>query len=234
MWWRPSSPKDAREAQKRAVSSMISTPIDAMKASSAVAFQYSHTPQATSAEMWCSMRPLRMGTISPSGPRPYGLGPDGEMVPILSGLMEHHISADVAWGVWEYWKATADDAFMASMGVEIMLETARFWASRSSFGDDGRYHIRLVVGPDEYHEGVDDNAYTNVLARWNIGKAVEALGWLDHVDSGYAEELRHRLDLDDDEIEQWLEVMGNLEDGFDPATKLFEQFAGFYQMTDAH
>ena len=117
-------------------------------------------------------------------------GPDGEMVPILSGLMEHHISGDVAWGVWEYWKGTGDDAFMASMGVEIMLETARFWASRASLGEDGRYHIRLVVGPDEYHEGVDDNAYTNVLARWNIGKAVEALGWLDHVDSGYAEELR--------------------------------------------
>ncbi len=163
---------------------------------------------------------------------PYGLGPDGEMVPILSGLMEHHISADVAWGVWEYWKATADDAFMASMGVEIMLETARFWASRSSLDADGRYHIRLVVGPDEYHEGVDDNAYTNVLARWNIGKAVEALGWLEHVDSGYAAELRHRLDLDDTEIEQWMGVMWNLEDGFDPATNLFEQFAGFYQMDD--
>jgi len=163
---------------------------------------------------------------------PYGLGLDGEMVPILSGLMEHHISADVAWGVWEYWKATADDAFMASMGAEIMLETARFWASRSSLGDDGRYHIRLVVGPDEYHEGVDDNAYTNVLARWNIGKAVEALGWLDHVDTVYAEELRHRLDLDDAEIEGWLVVMRSLEDGFDPATKLFEQFAGFYQMAD--
>ena len=163
---------------------------------------------------------------------PYGLGPDGEMVPILSGLMEHHISADVAWGVWEYWKATADDAFMASMGTEIMLETARFWASRSSVGDDGRYHIRLVVGPDEYHEGVDDNAYTNVLARWNIGKAVESLGWLEHVDGGHAEELRERLGLSDAEIEQWIGVMWNLEDGFDPATKLFEQFAGFFQLTD--
>ena len=52
-----------REAQKRAVSSMISTPMEAMKSSSPVAFQYSHTPQATSAEMWCSMRPQRMGTI---------------------------------------------------------------------------------------------------------------------------------------------------------------------------
>ena len=50
---------------------------------------------------------------------PYGYGPSGEQVPILSGLMEHHISADVAWGTWEYWKATGDDAFMAGMGVEM-------------------------------------------------------------------------------------------------------------------
>ena len=163
---------------------------------------------------------------------PYGIGPDGEMVPILSGLMEHHISGDVAWGVWEYWKGTGDDAFMASMGVEIMLETARFWASRASRGEDGRYHIRMVVGPDEYHEGVDDNAYTNVLARWNIGKAVEALAWLERVDSGYAEELRGRLELRDTEISDWLEVAYALVDGYDPHTRLFEQFAGFYDLMD--
>ncbi len=163
---------------------------------------------------------------------PYGYGPDGEMVPILSGLMEHHISGDVAWGVWEYWKGTGDDAWMASMGVEVMLETARFWASRAARGDDDRYHIRMVVGPDEYHEGVDDNAYTNVLARWNIGKAVEALAWLERVDSAYAAELRERLDLRDAEISDWLEVAYGLIDGYDPRTKLFEQFAGFYEMDD--
>ena len=68
---------------------------------------------------------------------PYGYGPGGEMVPILSGLMEHHISADVAWAVWEYWKATADDEFMVSMGAEILLETARFWASRADRDERG-------------------------------------------------------------------------------------------------
>jgi len=163
---------------------------------------------------------------------PYGYGPDGEMVPILSGLMEHHISADVAWGTWEYWKATGDDVFMATMGVEMMLETARFWASRSSIDADGRYHIRMVVGPDEYHEGVDDNAYTNVLARWNIRKAVESLAWLEGWDPAYADELRTRIDLRRSEIEAWLLVADLLVDGFDPATKLFEQFAGFYEMDD--
>ena len=49
-----------------------------------------------------------------------------------------------------------------------MLETARFWASRAAREDDGRYHIRGVIGPDEYHERVDDNAYTNGMAHWNL------------------------------------------------------------------
>ena len=148
---------------------------------------------------------------------PYGLGPDGEIVPILSGLMEHHISADVAWAVWEYWKGTADDDFMATMGVELLLETARFWVSRTSRDADGRRHIRTVVGPDEYHEGVDDNAYTNVLARWNIRRAADALTWLTGVDRDRAKALRERLQLKDRELAQWSQVADALVDGFDPA-----------------
>ena len=83
----------------------------------------------------------------------------------------------------------------------------RAWASRCCWRrrgsgsrapratDEGRYHVRVVVGPDEYHEGVDDNAYTNVLARWNIKRALEALAWLESVDEDYAEELKKRLEL---------------------------------------
>ena len=163
---------------------------------------------------------------------PYGFGPDGDMVPILSGLMEHHISADVAWAVWEYWKGTADDEFMASMGAEILLETARFWVSRTSRDADGRRHIRAVVGPDEYHEGVDDNAYTNVLARWNIRRAVEALRWLEGADRARAKALRERLGLKDRELAQWTQVADTLVDGFDSKTLVFEQFAGFHDMDD--
>lgn len=163
---------------------------------------------------------------------PYGFGPGGEMVPILSGLMEHHISADVPWAVWEYWKSTADDAFMAGMGVEMLLETARFWVSRAAPDDEGRYHITGVVGPDEYHEGVDDNAYTNVLARWTIRRALESMSWLHKVDSGYAEELVRRLGVTVPELFGWRRVVDGLADGFDPETLLYEQFAGFYDMAD--
>ena len=53
----------------------------------------------------------------------------------------------------------------------LLVETARYWASRVRFGADGRAHLFRVIGPDEYHEPVDDNAYTNVMARWNLRRA---------------------------------------------------------------
>jgi hypothetical protein len=102
---------------------------------------------------------------------PLVLGQHGEIIPIRCGTQEHHISADIALAVWRYWEATRDRQFLLEAGAEILLETARFWASRATREADGRYHIRGVIGPDEYHESVDDNAYTNGMAAWNLDRA---------------------------------------------------------------
>jgi trehalose/maltose hydrolase-like predicted phosphorylase len=59
------------------------------------------------------------------------VGPDGRLISILTGEREHHISADIACAVWQYWRATGDDAFIVAAGTEILVETARFWASRA-------------------------------------------------------------------------------------------------------
>jgi trehalose/maltose hydrolase-like predicted phosphorylase len=103
------------------------------------------------------------------------VGPDGAMIDILTGRMELHISADIAYAVWQYWRVTGDDDFFLQAGAEILLETARFWASRAVAEADGRRHIRHVIGPDEYHEDVDDNTFTNVMARWNLARGLEAI-----------------------------------------------------------
>lgn len=161
-----------------------------------------------------------------------GIMPDGRRIPILTGQQEHHISADVAWAVWRYWEASGDDEFLAGMGAEIVIETARFWASRARLGDDDRYHIDDVIGPDEYHEGIDDNAFTNILARWNIERALEVEAVLRDIEPARWTELERRLDLGADEFAAWRAVADGLVDGFDPETRLYEQFAGFFELED--
>ena len=156
----------------------------------------------------------------------------GDRLAVHTGAEEHHISADVAWAVWEYWKVTADAGFLVAMGAEILIETARFWASRVEAGDDGRFHIREVIGPDEYHEHVDDSAFTNVMARWNLRTAIEACETVSSIDATGWKAVVERTGLGADEAGRWEEVAASLVDGFDPATLLYEQFAGFYGLED--
>ena len=151
-------------------------------------------------------------------------------MPILSGLQEHHISADIAFAVWQYWRATGDEPFLLDAGAEIILETARFWASRATPEEDGLYHIRLVIGPDEYHEGVDDNAYTNVMAQWNLEAALDLA---ERIESRWPERwdlLAKRLRLSEAELRAWRHAATRIYTGFDPGTRLYEQFKGFFNL----
>jgi trehalose/maltose hydrolase-like predicted phosphorylase len=158
------------------------------------------------------------------------VAPDGTAVDILTGKMELHISADIAYAVWQYWRATGDDDFFLHGGAEILLETARFWASRAVAEADGKRHIRHVIGPDEYHEDVDDNAFTNVMARWNMARALETVDLLNARWPGRAAALREKLALGDDELADWRDAISHIATGLDPETGLYEQFAGFHAL----
>jgi trehalose/maltose hydrolase-like predicted phosphorylase len=158
------------------------------------------------------------------------VGPGGETIDILTGRMEHHISADVAYAVWQYWRATGDDGFFIDAGAEILLETARFWASRVVVEADSSRRIRHVIGPDEYHEDVDDNAFTNVMARWNIARGLEAMGLLRERWPNRATELRENLALDEDELADWRDAIARIVTGLDSATGIYEQFAGYHKL----
>jgi trehalose/maltose hydrolase-like predicted phosphorylase len=160
------------------------------------------------------------------------IGPDHRIIDVLCGTQEQHISADVAYAVWQYWQATGDDGFMLDAGAEILLETGRFWASRAQPEADRRCHIRGVIGPDEYHEHIDDNAYTNVMARWNIRRALDIAAWLHERWPARWVSLAGRLGLGDAELKQWLNVAETMATGLDPETGLFEQFAGYFGLED--
>ena len=137
----------------------------------------------------------------------------GRIVPIRTGQLEEHIVAQVPWAACCYVDWSGDEEFARGPCRRILVETARYWASRIRVEPDGSAHIYGVIGPDEYHEPVDDNAFTNVMARWNMRRAAEAVGAADGVDAG--------------ERQHWLELADALFDGYDADTGIYEQFSGF-------
>ena len=141
----------------------------------------------------------------------------GQEVPIRNGQAEEHVVADVAWAAWHYCAWTGDEGFLTGAGLPLIIETARYWASRASLGGDARAHILGVIGPDEYHGPVDDNAFTNVLARWNLRRAAE----LADRSPGRAEP---------GEARTWRALADCLADGYDPGTGVYEQFAGYHRL----
>ncbi len=104
----------------------------------------------------------------------------GLPLPILTGILEQHITADVAYAVWQYFTATGDQEFMDRCGYEIILETARFWLSRVTWDEKKNAFVILdVIGPDEYKEHVDNNAYTNYMAHYNMRLALSVMDELE-------------------------------------------------------
>jgi trehalose/maltose hydrolase-like predicted phosphorylase len=161
---------------------------------------------------------------------PYVRGPAGQVIAIRCGTEEQHISADVAYAVWQYWQATADLPFLLDAGAEIMLETARFWASRATLEQDDRYHIRGVIGPDEYHEGIDDNAFTNGMAQWNLERGLEVAELLRIRWPERWVALRRRLGITPKELAAWRDVAARLVTGLGKTSDLIEQFSGFFEL----
>lgn len=158
--------------------------------------------------------------------------PNGVRQQILTGEQEHHLASDIVYAVLQYRQATGDDAFFFRYGAEIVLEVARFWVRRAQQGADGRYHITMLIGPDEYHEHTSDGAYTNVMAWWALRRALETAEELQAREPERWAELAERLALTEAERELWQRVSSNMTVLFDPETGLFEQFAGYHELDE--
>jgi trehalose/maltose hydrolase-like predicted phosphorylase len=141
----------------------------------------------------------------------------GHEVPIRNGQAEEHVVADVAWAAWHYCAWTGDEAFLTGAGLPLIIETARYWASRACLDGDASAHILGVIGPDEYHGPVDDNAFTNVLARWNLRRAADLADRVPGL-------------VEPGEVRTWRSVADGLADGYDPGTGVYEQFAGYHRL----
>ncbi len=123
---------------------------------------------------------------------------DGEVTPswARTGLLEHHITADVAFGVYNYYEVTADEDFMNRYGYEIVFDTAKYWQSRVTYNEQkGQYEIRNVIGPDEYTEDCDNNAFTNYMAHFNMTLAMTYYDKLKQINPELLQKLSDKLGL---------------------------------------
>jgi trehalose/maltose hydrolase-like predicted phosphorylase len=157
----------------------------------------------------------------------------GESIRIWCGDIEVHISTDVAYAIWQYWKATGDNNWMHERGAEIILDTAIFWESRVEWNCERcGYDILNVIGPDENHDCINNNAFTNIMVRWHLRSALQIWQWLEENYPDTAANLTQQLYLDDTRRDRWTEIAERLYINQDAESGLIEQFEGFFELED--
>ena len=122
-----------------------------------------------------------------------------------AGTAQYHINADIAYAIHQYNWVTGDLGSMLDQGAEVLVETARLWMDLGFFSErrDGRFCINAVTGPDEYTTVVDNNAYTNLMAKENLEVAVRVVEWLQGRDPEAYAELVRATGLTESEVDEW-------------------------------
>ena len=154
--------------------------------------------------------------------------------------LQYHVNSAIAYNILQYNQVTDDREFLHAYGAEMLLEIARFWASSATYNAEiDRYEIKGVMGPDEYHTaypdadpqrggGVDNNAYTNVMAAWVLGQACDLV---DLVPKRHRRRLCERIGLDPDEIDRWHEISRKLRVPFH-GDGIISQFDGYGELEE--
>lgn len=125
----------------------------------------------------------------------------GKAAPVWSGRKEHHVTADIAFAVLNYYGITGDEDFMEKFGAEILVETSKFWVSRA-VEKNSRLEILDIIGPDEYDEHIDNNAFTNYMAKICVDRTLDIVNEIKKQQDQYYNQLNDKTD-----IENWIERM---------------------------
>jgi trehalose/maltose hydrolase-like predicted phosphorylase len=142
-----------------------------------------------------------------------------------AGTAQYHINADVAFAIKRYVDATGDDQFLIDYGAEILFETARLWADYGDFipQKGGKFCINGVTGPDEYTAIVDNNCYTNLMARENLQNAYEAAQWMRQNAPEQYQKLVSKIGLQEHELAEWEKAADEMYIPFDEALGIYKQ-----------
>ncbi|MER6216127.1 glycoside hydrolase family 65 protein [Streptomyces sp. NPDC001674] len=163
-----------------------------------------------------AMFPWQSGSSGSEETQRLHLNPrSGRWLPDHSRL-QHHVGSAIAWNAWQYGLATGDTGFIHGPGAELLFSTAQFWVDSATWDAGlGRFRIRGIVGPDEYHDaypdatvpGIDDNTYTNVTAAWVIARALDLYAELP---AARRPEHLARLGVGPDDLQSWEDVSRRL------------------------
>src|SRR5699024_6333667 len=134
----------------------------------------------------------------------------GKPMEIWSGFIEQHVTSDIVIAIMDYLHATGDQVFADDMGYEIILDAAKFWSSRLEYNEEQDvYEINDVIGPDEYKEHADNNAFTNYTARWCIQKAIKVYNLIKEENPELYLKLSNKLNLETT-YESWINQVNRI------------------------
>ena len=142
-----------------------------------------------------------------------------------AGTAQYHINADIMYALRKYVQATGDEAFLRDFGAEMLVETARLWADLGFYSDakGGKFCINGVTGPDEYNAVVNNNAYTNLMARENLRYAAEVVESLRATEPDAYNALVQKTALEPSEVKAWIRAAENMYVPYDEELKIIPQ-----------
>jgi alpha,alpha-trehalose phosphorylase len=129
-----------------------------------------------------------------------------------AGTAQYHINADIMYALRKYVQATGDELFLRDYGAEMLVETARLWCELGCYSETkgGKFCINAVTGPDEYNTVVNNNAYTNLMARENLRYAAQTVQSLQDMHPEAFKALVNKTALEPDEVKAWLHAAENM------------------------
>jgi len=183
-----------------------------------------------------AMFPWQSGSSGEEETQTLHLNPiSGEWGPDYSPL-QRHVSLAIAYNLWNYYWVTEDDEFLGNYGAEIFFDICKFWAGKASLNANGRYEIRNVMGPDEFHEmfpesqeeGLKDNFYTNVMVIWTFTRAFDILNILS---MDLRKSICSKLNLTKNDFQKWKDITKKInliisDEG------VFSQFDGYFKLKE--
>jgi alpha,alpha-trehalose phosphorylase len=146
-----------------------------------------------------------------------------------AGTAQYHINADIMYALRKYVHATGDELFLRECGAEMLVETARLWADLGFYSEakGGKFCINGVTGPDEYNAVVNNNAYTNLMARENLRYAAQVVASLRTAEPGAYNELVRKTGVEPSEIEAWIRAADSMYVPYDETTNVMLQDDNF-------